>query len=109
MGTPSRFPAMKIIFRELCHPAALTLALFIFLVLLATSCDRPQPQSASAQASIRFVPLTNMVPIKAGSFIRGNHTVKLTHDFWIGKYEVTQRAYLAITLTNPSHFTNDLD
>ncbi|HOY58437.1 MAG TPA: formylglycine-generating enzyme family protein [Verrucomicrobiota bacterium] len=35
--------------------------------------------------------------------------VTLTKGFWLGKYEVTQREYLAVMGTNPSHFTGDLD
>jgi formylglycine-generating enzyme required for sulfatase activity len=35
-------------------------------------------------------------------------TVTLTRGFWIGKYEVTQGEYLAVTGTNPSFFPGDL-
>ena len=35
--------------------------------------------------------------------------VTLTMGFWMGKYEVTQREYLAVMGTNPSYFTGDLD
>jgi formylglycine-generating enzyme required for sulfatase activity len=52
--------------------------------------------------------LTNMVLIHAGSFIRLKQSVILTRDFWLGKYEVTQGEYAALTGKNPSHFTNDL-
>ncbi len=35
-------------------------------------------------------------------------TVMLTRGFWMGKYEVTQQEYLAVTGTNPSVFPEDL-
>ena len=35
-------------------------------------------------------------------------TVTLTRGFWIGKYEVTQGEYLAVTGENPSDFPGDL-
>jgi formylglycine-generating enzyme required for sulfatase activity len=35
-------------------------------------------------------------------------TVTLTRGFWIGKYEVTQGEYLAVTGNNPSFFPGDL-
>jgi len=36
-------------------------------------------------------------------------TVTITHGFWMGKYEVTQRDYLAVVGDNPSQFTGDLN
>jgi formylglycine-generating enzyme required for sulfatase activity len=36
-------------------------------------------------------------------------TVTITREFWIGKYEVTQREYLRVTGSNPSQSTGDLD
>lgn len=71
------------------------------LALLGAGCSR-QP------AVVQLTPLTNMVSIKAGSYRRGNHTVTLTRDFWLGKYEITQAEYLAVAGLNPSRFTNDL-
>lgn len=35
--------------------------------------------------------------------------VTLTSGFWMGRYEVTQRQYLAVMGTNPSYYTGDLD
>ncbi|MBR4902307.1 MAG: SUMF1/EgtB/PvdO family nonheme iron enzyme [Victivallales bacterium] len=70
--------------------------------------------------SAKIVMLPNDVPlelvrVKAGSFMMGNaqhdneqqpwekpHQVTLTRDYWIGKYEVTQRQYEAIMNNNPS-------
>src|SRR4051812_1304002 len=65
---------------------------------------------------------TNMVFIPANTFRLGSPTnevghqadespqtmVTLSHGFWIGKYEVTQREYLAVTGENPSGFPGDL-
>ncbi len=59
--------------------------------------------------SVELVPLTNMVPIRAGTFQRIKFPVTLTRDFWIGKFEVTQGEFLSIMGRNPSHFTNGLD
>ncbi len=48
-----------------------------------------------------------MVLIKAGSYQRLNQRVTLYPDFWIGKYEVTQGEYSALTGKNPSHFSGN--
>lgn len=53
------------------------------------------------------VPTTNMVAIRAGTFQRVRFPVTLTHDFWIGRYEVTQGEFQALMGRNPSHFTGD--
>lgn len=45
-----------------------------------------------------------MVLIKGGSFIRQKHLITLTHDYWLGKYEVTQGEYAGLMGVNPSHF-----
>jgi len=61
-------------------------------------------------------PPTNMVFIPANTFRLGSPTneigraadegpqttVTITHGFWMGKYEVTQREYLAVIGANPS-------
>jgi len=60
-----------------------------------------------------------MVWIPAGTFVMGSpltekergsqetqHTVTLTKDFYMSKYEVTQKEYLAVMGNNPSHFTS---
>lgn len=65
---------------------------------------------------------TNMVFIPPNSFKMGSPAtesernvnegpqtmVTLSRGFWIGKYEVTQGEYLAVTGTNPSEFPGDL-
>jgi formylglycine-generating enzyme required for sulfatase activity len=73
-------------------------AILVLSVLLQSACDRRQ-----SVAPI-LVPATNMVFIKAGSFLRIRFPVTLTRDFWIGKYEVTQGEYESLLAKNPSHF-----
>jgi formylglycine-generating enzyme required for sulfatase activity len=65
------------------------------------------------------VPLV-LVRIPAGTFMMGSpasergrladegpeHQVTLTQDYYMGKYEVTQRQWVAIMGSNPSHFTS---
>jgi formylglycine-generating enzyme required for sulfatase activity len=67
-------------------------------------------------------PPTNMVFVPPNTFTMGSPTnepgrnifegppatVTLTRSFWIGKYEVTQGEYLAVTGENPSDFPGDL-
>ena len=55
----------------------------------------------------------DMVPIGAGTFQMGStqgltnelpvHTVNLTHQFWMGRYEVTQAEYQSVMGANPSY------
>ena len=51
--------------------------------------------------------MTNMVFIKPGGFVRMKHRVSLSRDFWLGKYEVTQRQFEEVMGKNPSHFKDD--
>ena len=71
----------------------------------------------------RHSPPANMVFIPPNTFTIGTPTnevnrqadespqttVTISHGFWIGKYEVTQREYLAVVGSNPSGFPGDLD
>src|SRR5438046_3131512 len=90
----------------------------VFIPFLALSsllgCNRgsselPNGQYASSrpETPASLVPLTNMVLIKAGTFMRIKYPVTITRDFWIGKYEVTQGEFTAVLGRNPSHFTGD--
>jgi formylglycine-generating enzyme required for sulfatase activity len=68
-------------------------------------------------------PPANMVFIPSNTFTMGTPAteanrqpdegpqtvVTLSHGFWMGKYEVTQREYLAVTGSNPSGFPGDLN
>ena len=67
------------------------------------------------------LPLPDMVRIPPGTFLMGSPVtekdrdldedpltnVTLNYGFWIGKYEVTQKEYEAVTGTNPSWFKGD--
>ncbi|MBL9136293.1 MAG: formylglycine-generating enzyme family protein [Verrucomicrobiales bacterium] len=52
--------------------------------------------------------MTNMVRIPAGVFVRLGQRVTLSHDFWLGRYEVTQEEYAAVMGRNPSHFQDSV-
>src|SRR5262249_31311177 len=68
-------------------------------------------------------PPPGMVHIPAWNFILGSPStekprgqdegpltrVTLPHDFWIGRFEVTQLEYLTVTGENPSRFSQDLN
>ena len=48
-----------------------------------------------------------MIAIRAGTFLRIKFPVTIGHDFWIGKYEVTQGEFMGVLGRNPSHFTGN--
>lgn len=85
--------------------------------------DTSRPaQERRVYRAVRQSSPTNMVFIPANKFLMGSPTnesgrdtnegpqtlVTLSRGFWIGKYEVTQAEYLAVTGTNPSEFPGDL-
>jgi len=90
-----------------------TAVIFNTILLSQFGCGRGSSEASQQAALARaapkteLVPLTNMVFIKAGSFVRIKHPVTLTRDFWLGKYEVTQGEYEAVMGKNPSHFKGD--
>ena len=71
--------------------------------------------------AVAFAAPANMAFIPPGTFRMGSPTnevdrwddegpqtaVTITRGFWMGKYEVTQGQYLAVTGSNPSNFTGD--
>jgi formylglycine-generating enzyme required for sulfatase activity len=88
--------------------------LIILIVLCQLGCDRRtsvlRKEHADATAvplKVELIPLTNMILIKAGTFVRIKYPVTLSRDFWLGKYEVTQGEYAAVMGKNPSHFPGD--
>jgi formylglycine-generating enzyme required for sulfatase activity len=90
-------------------PGAFTI---LALLLCQTGCNRKSSDAAAGAApppvpQVELIPLTNMVAIKAGTFMRIKFPVTITHDFWIGRYEVTQGEFASVMGRNPSHFTGD--
>ncbi|MBI4658134.1 MAG: formylglycine-generating enzyme family protein [Verrucomicrobia bacterium] len=94
--------------------ALLRCGLLMLVAFFLVACDRrssgPANQTGTASsvpARVEPVPMTNMVLIKAGTFLRLRHPVTLSRDFWLGKYEVTQRQFEEVMGKNPSHFKDD--
>jgi formylglycine-generating enzyme required for sulfatase activity len=86
--------------------------LLISLLLLgcegsSTSKSEGASSPASKTAAFEVSPLTNMIRIPAGTFQRIRFPVTVTHDFWLGKYEVTQGDFQKVMGKNPSHFIGD--
>jgi formylglycine-generating enzyme required for sulfatase activity len=84
------------------------MALLALLVVFSAGCDRARRDPANSGAGTpKLVPQTNMVLIHGGTFQRLKFPVTISHDFWMGKYEVTQAEFIAVMGTNTSHFTGD--
>src|SRR6266699_2433008 len=83
----------------------------------------PKPTLGRAWPLCNCHPQTNMVFIPPNRFRLGSPTnetgraadegpqtdVTISHGFWMGKFEVTQREYLAVIGSNPSGFPGDLN
>jgi formylglycine-generating enzyme required for sulfatase activity len=89
---------------------------WVLLVLLLDLLFQPGCRQDSGSPGNRLestgrpgalVPLTNMVHITPGTFVRIKHPVTLTRDYWIANYEVTQAEYASLVRTNPSYFKGD--
>lgn len=85
---------------------------FLLGTLLLGACKPADAPGSGVAAegtatSAPMVPLTNMIPIQAGTFLRIKFPVTLSQDYWIGKYEVTQSEFERVMGTNPSRFTGD--
>jgi formylglycine-generating enzyme required for sulfatase activity len=93
-----------------------------YLVADTNAVTTPRFYRAFAQQVPTNVVTMNMVWIPPGTFVMGSptsealrednetqHTVTLTHGFYMGKYEVTQGEYLVLMGSNPSYWTGDLN
>ena len=87
--------------------AGLLLAMVLGSLACKPSAPAPPAPTPSPSAAATLVPLTDMVPIRAGTFQRIKFPVTLTRDFWMGRFEVTQGEFGAVMGRNPSHFTGD--
>ena len=93
---------------------------------LSTSSTSLNAVGSSTSGSVITIPVRDgisieMVKVEAGSFDMGAtperdnlyenekpvHRVTLTNDFYIGKYEVTQKLWKAVMRSNPSYFKGD--
>ena len=93
---------------------------------VTTSSDFSSISSVSSGSNEISIPVKNgitidMVKVEAGTFMMGAtsemqnplvgekpvHQVTLTNDYYIGKYEVTQALWKAVTGKNPSQFKGD--
>jgi hypothetical protein len=90
------------------HSRSFAAGLFLLLLLTLSACGKQRSGSESV-SNFEPVPITNMVRIKSGTFFRIKHSVTLTQEFWIGKYEVTQDEFWTLMGKNPSYFTNDVN
>ena len=92
----------------------------------STSSTSLNAVGSSTSGSVITIPVKDgisieMVKVEAGSFDMGAtperdnpyenekpvHRVTLTNDFYIGKYEVTQKLWKAVMRSNPSYFKGD--
>src|SRR5687768_5890402 len=88
-----------------------TTALLGALLMTLAGCGRQSGSNevsagAAPSSDSSFIPLTNMVLIKPGTFVRGKQVITIARDFWLGKYEVTQAEFSAVMGSNPSFYTN---
>lgn len=89
------------------HATRLAIAALLVSAALVEGCGKRNPRGTGAPVQTAFVPVTNMVFVKAGSFTRLNQQIVLSRDYWLGKYEVTQAEFSALTGRNPSQFPGD--
>ncbi len=70
--------------------------------------DFTSSSNQSTNQTINQIPLPEMVFVKGGTFEIGIYSDKITlSDFYIGKYEITQKQWKEIMDYNPSYFKGD--
>ena len=86
-----------------------------------TLLDVYEPSRENHTVDLNSTVDLEMIWVEPGTFTMGSdssesghdaneapqHQVTLTKGFYLGKYEVTQQQYLAVTNSNPSHFADD--
>lgn len=60
--------------------------------------------AADSTVPTGLVPLTNMIRVSPGTFLRLGKPVTLTEEYWLGKFEVTQGEFAGVMGKNPSQF-----
>ena len=85
----------------------------------AKTTDMPTSVVSAEATTLPAYSSPQMVLVESGIFNIGDtfadgdsdekpvHEVRLTYDFYIGKYEVTQKEYKILMETNPSYFKGD--
>lgn len=82
-----------------------TASLLVAALILSAGCGTKESISPAAETFVpTLVPITNMVLIKPGTFLRQKYRITLTNDYWLGRFEVTQEEFLSLMGRNPSHF-----
>lgn len=92
------------LFEKAARGAQNAFSIFCVQSILVLILGLWQSGCGEENSASKLVPLTNMVLIKAGTFVRSKHIVTISHDFWLGKFEVTQGEFTALMNKNPSHF-----
>ena len=113
-------------------PSNLQIQLSKEVVAAVPTVNEVAQQASSSSSSVSFggntisIPVKNgitidMVKVEAGTFMMGAtsemlnpeddekpvHKVTLTHDYYVGKYEVTQALWKTVMGSNPSKFKGD--
>jgi len=114
---PSNNEAKRLLWARWLRVCPLALGLALYALARAQGTG-----TSSGPKPPRFQPDTNRwawIPrgtftMGSGASEQGRHDdegpqtrVRLTHSFWMGRYEVTQAEYQAVMGSTPSHFTGD--
>lgn len=84
-----------------------TAVLLPALLLICAACDQPVAPRDAIPSTGPFIPIANMISVRAGSFLRDGEPVSVSRDYWLGKYEVTQAEFSGLLGRNPSHFKDE--